>query len=78
MEKRQDLSAGQLLRLRAQMEQGGMDDQAREQALLRFAGENMSSAQQEKMRSILRDRDALQQLLQSAEAQRLMKKFGQK
>ena len=78
MDNGQNLSAEQLLRLRARMEQGGMDEQARERELLRFAGENMSREQQEKMRSILRDRDALQQLLQSAQAQQLLKKFGSK
>ncbi len=78
MEKRQNLTADALLRLRARMEHGGMDEETRERELLRFAGENMSGEQQEKMRSILRDRDALQQLLQSDQAQQLLKKIGKK
>ena len=76
MENRQNLTADALLRLRARMEHGVMDEKSRERELLRFAGENMSGEQQEKMRSILRDRDALQQLLQSEQAQQLLKKFG--
>ena len=76
MEKHPNISAEQILRLRAHLEQSGADETTRERELLQFAGENMSREQQEKMRGVLRDRQALQQLLQSDEAQQLLKKFG--
>ena len=75
MEHRQNFTAEQLLHLQARMEKSGMDETAREQELLRFAGENMNAAQQEKMRSVLQDRQALQKLIQSEQAQTLLNRL---
>lgn len=58
------------------LRQSGLNDDARERELLRFAGENMNEAQQEKMRSVLRDRRSLQELLQSEQAQALLRSLG--
>ncbi len=73
MEKR-DL-AQELLQLRSRMEQSSMDDRARERELLRFAGENMDAAQRDKLRNVLQDRQALQELMQSESAKALLERL---
>ena len=73
MEKR-DL-AQELLQLRARMERSAADERAQERELLRFAGENMDASQQNRLQSILRDRQALQDLLQSESAKALMERL---
>lgn len=76
MEKR-DL-AKELLELRSQMEQSAMDERARERELLRFARENMDASQQTKLRSVLQDRQALQELMQSDPAKALLERLRKK
>lgn len=73
MEKR-DI-AQELLRLRSRMEQSPMDEQAKERELLRFAGQNMDASQQSRLQNVLRDRQALQELLQSESAQALLRRL---
>ncbi|MBR5618536.1 MAG: hypothetical protein IKW76_02240 [Clostridia bacterium] len=73
MEKRD--MAQELLRLRARMEQSAADERTKERELLRFAGENMDASQQNRLRNVLRDRQALQDLLQSDEAKALLRRL---
>ncbi len=73
MEKR-DL-AQELLRMRAGMQTSASDDGARERELLRFAEENLNASQQEKLQSVLRDRQALETLLQSDSAKVLLERL---
>ena len=75
MEKR-DI-AGELLRLRARMEQASMDEHAKERELLRFAGENMDAAQQSRLQNVLQDRQALQALLETESAKALLRRLRQ-
>lgn len=70
-----DQRAEELLRLEEQLRGKHMDESAREQALLRFADKTMSASQQEKMRSVLQDRKALQALMQSEKAQALLERL---
>lgn len=73
MEKR-DL-AQELLRLRSRMEKSAMDENAKEKELLRFAGENMDASQQKKLQSVLQDRQALRELLESETAKTLLERL---
>ena len=75
MEKR-DIAA-ELLRLRSRMDASAMDDRAKERELLRFAGENMDQTQQSKLQNVLRDRQALQELLESDSAKALLRRLRQ-
>jgi hypothetical protein len=75
MEKR-DIAA-ELLRLRSRMEASAMDDRAKERELLRFAGENMDQTQQSRLQNVLRDRQALQTLLESDSAKALLRRLRQ-
>lgn len=73
MEKRD--MAQELLQLRSRMEQSSMDEDAKERELLRFAGKNMNASQQSKLQSVLQDRQALQELLQSDSAKALLQRL---
>ena len=73
MEKR-DL-AQEILRLRTRMEQSAVGEEAKEKELLRFARENMDAQQQNKLNSVLQDRQALQELLRSESAQALLQRL---
>lgn len=68
----------ELLRMKRQMESQNLSDKQREQEMLRFAGRNMGQQEQKKLRSILQDRDALQELLSSEKAQNLLRKLQNK
>ena len=68
----------ELLRIQEQLEHSGMDAQSRQAALLRFAEQNMSTAQRENLQHLLQDKSALQKLLQSEQAQKLMQRLNKK
>lgn len=68
----------ELLQLRRRMQQKGMDAQSQQTELLRFAGQNMNAEQQRTFQHLLRDKEAMQKLLQSEQAQKLMQRLKDK
>lgn len=68
----------ELLRIQEQFEQSGMDAQSRQAALLRFAEQNMNTSQRQNLQQLLQDKSALQKLLQSEQAQKLMQRLNKK
>lgn len=68
----------ELLRIREQFEHSDMDEQSRQAALLRFAEQNMNTSQRQNLQQLLQDKSALQKLLQSEQAQKLMQRLNKK
>lgn len=65
------------MRLRSRMETSATDEDAKKRELLRFAGENMDETQRARLQNVLRDRQAMQELLQSESAQALIRRLRQ-
>lgn len=68
----------ELLHIQRRMQQSGMDEQSRQQELLRFAGQKLDAKQQQTLKQILQDKDAMQKLLQSEQAQKLLQRLKNK
>ncbi|MDD6061280.1 MAG: hypothetical protein PUB99_01535 [Oscillospiraceae bacterium] len=65
----------ELLQIQRRMQQSGMDEQSRQQELLRFAGQKLDANQQQTLKQLLQDKDAMQKLLQSEQAQKMMQRL---
>lgn len=75
MENRRAPTPEEFLQFRRKMQNSGLDANARQKELLRFAGEKMDKNGQQELNRILQDKKAMQNLLQSPEAKQLMEKL---
>ncbi|MCL2509203.1 MAG: hypothetical protein FWF05_08515 [Oscillospiraceae bacterium] len=78
MSNNSNLTPEKLLQMAGMLSRGGLSEEVQTQKLTEMAMRNMTREQSDKLKEVLGDTVALNKLLESEQAQRLVKKMSEK